>query len=242
MKLVTSAPSKPASRARRAASANVAGSAEALNWAVVWLPEGGELVTESYVNLIPTPQGGTHVTGLRAGLTEALREFCEFRNLLPRGVRITPEDVWEPVSFVLSVKMEDPQFSGQTKERLSSRECAAFLSGTVKDSLALWLNQHPDAGAGDDRNVREIEQKVPHPCVQTLAHGIPDPFDTRHLERSLQANHQNVFKLAIRLEDDVHPASPRAIPLTFANDTSCGRSESTTIEAAFPVTPPVLLF
>ncbi|MGB5542902.1 MAG: toprim domain-containing protein, partial [Gammaproteobacteria bacterium] len=101
---------------------------------------------ESYVNLIPTPQGGTHVTGLRAGLTEALREFCEFRSLLPRGLRITPEDVWEPVSYVLSVKMEDPQFSGQTKERLSSRECAAFLSGVVKDSLGLWLNQHPDAG------------------------------------------------------------------------------------------------
>ncbi|MGD8533705.1 MAG: DNA topoisomerase IV subunit B, partial [Gammaproteobacteria bacterium] len=125
---------------------SVEGKRESADWAILWVPEAGGQPAESYVNLIPTPQGGTHVTGLRAGLTEALREFCEFRNLLPRGVRITPEDVWEPVSFVLSVKMEDPQFSGQTKERLSSRECAAFLSGTVKDSLALWLNQHPDAG------------------------------------------------------------------------------------------------
>ncbi|MGB5587317.1 MAG: DNA topoisomerase IV subunit B [Gammaproteobacteria bacterium] len=125
---------------------SVDGGRESAEWALVWQPEGGGTPGESYVNLIPTPQGGTHVTGLRSGLTEALREFCEFRSLLPRGLRITPEDVWEPVSYVLSVKMEDPQFSGQTKERLSSRECAAFLSGVVKDSLGLWLNQHPDAG------------------------------------------------------------------------------------------------
>jgi topoisomerase-4 subunit B len=118
---------------------------EAAQWALVWAPGAGGLVAESYVNLIPTAQGGTHVNGLRAGLTEAVREFCEFRNLLPRGLRITPDDVWESVAFVLSVKMEDPQFSGQTKERLSSRECAAFLSGVVKDALALWLNQHPEA-------------------------------------------------------------------------------------------------
>ena len=119
---------------------------EAADWALVWAPGAGNPVAESYVNLIPTPQGGTHVNGLRAGLTEAVREFCEFRSLLPRGLRITPDDVWESVAFVLSVKMEDPQFSGQTKERLSSRECAPFLSGVVKDALALWLNQHPEAG------------------------------------------------------------------------------------------------
>ena len=122
------------------------GGRESAEWAMLWVPGAGGQPAESYVNLIPTPQGGTHVTGMRAGLTDAIREFCEFRNLLPRGVRIAPEDVWESVSYVLSVKMEDPQFSGQTKERLSSRECAAFLSGTVKDNLALWLNQHPDAG------------------------------------------------------------------------------------------------
>ena len=125
---------------------NLEGNAEAAEWALVWLPEGGNPVTESYVNLIPTVQGGTHVNGLRMGLTEAVREFCEFRNLLPRGVKIAPEDVWERVSYILSVKLQDPQFSGQTKERLSSRECAAFVSGVVKDALGLWLNQHPEAG------------------------------------------------------------------------------------------------
>jgi len=115
---------------------------EAAEWAVTWLPEDGEPVQESYVNLVPTTQGGTHVNGLRTGLTEAVREFCEFRNLLPRGVRIAPEDVWERISYVLSVKLEDPQFSGQTKERLSSRESATFVSGVVKDAFSLWLNQH----------------------------------------------------------------------------------------------------
>ncbi len=125
---------------------SLAGGDEAADWAVVWLPEGGDPVTESYVNLIPTPQGGTHVNGLRTGLTEAVREFCEFRNLLPRGVKIAPEDVWGRISYVLSVKLADPQFSGQTKERLSSRECAAFVSGVVKDAFSLWLNQHVDEG------------------------------------------------------------------------------------------------
>ncbi len=122
------------------------GQQEAAEWAVVWLPAGGEVVAESYVNLIPTPQGGTHVNGLRTGLTDAVREFCEFRNLLPRGVRLAPEDVWERCSYILSVKMTDPQFSGQTKERLSSRECAAFVSGVAKDAFSLWLNQHIEDG------------------------------------------------------------------------------------------------
>jgi len=119
---------------------------EAVDWALMWLPEGGDPVGESYVNLIPTAQGGTHVNGLRTGLTEAVREFCEFRNLLPRGVKLSPEDVWEKVSYILSVKMEDPAFSGQTKEKLSSRECAAFVSGVVKDAFSLWLNQHTELG------------------------------------------------------------------------------------------------
>lgn len=125
---------------------SLAGEREAVDWAVVWLPEGGEAVTESYVNLIPTAQGGTHVNGLRTGLTEALREFCEFRNLLPRGLKLAPEDVWDSVSYILSVKLADPQFSGQTKERLSSRECAAFVSGVVRDAFSLWLNQHTEMG------------------------------------------------------------------------------------------------
>ncbi|MBL3598817.1 MAG: DNA topoisomerase IV subunit B [gamma proteobacterium endosymbiont of Lamellibrachia anaximandri] len=125
---------------------NMEANTEAVAWAVVWLPEGGEAVTESYVNLIPTVQGGTHVNGLRSGLTDAVREFCEFRNLLPRGVKLTPDDVWARVSYVLSAKLLEPQFSGQTKERLSSRECAAFVSGVVKDAFSLWLNQHTDLG------------------------------------------------------------------------------------------------
>src|SRR5690606_18499356 len=120
---------------------------ETAEWAVTWLTDEGEGLAESYVNLIPTAQAGTHVNGLRTGLTEAIREFCEFRNLLPRGVRITPDDVWERICYVLSVKMQDPQFSGQTKERLSSRECASFVSGVVKDAFSLWLNQHTDAAA-----------------------------------------------------------------------------------------------
>lgn len=122
------------------------GNREQAEWAVAWLEEGSEWITESYVNLIPTAQGGTHVNGLRSGLTDALREFCEFRNLLPRGVRLTPEDVWGRCAYVLSVKLEDPQFSGQTKERLSSRECAAFVASVAKDAFALWLNQHTEEG------------------------------------------------------------------------------------------------
>jgi len=122
------------------------GNTETADWAVGWLAEGGEVVSESYVNLIPTTLGGTHVNGLRSGLTEAVREFCEFRNLMPRGVRLTPEDVWGRCCYVLSVKLSDPQFSGQTKERLSSRECAAFVSGVVKDAFSLWLNQNTGAG------------------------------------------------------------------------------------------------
>lgn len=117
---------------------------EGVAWAIAWLVEPSEVLTESYVNLIPTPQGGTHVNGLRAGATDAIREFCEFRNLIPRGVKITPEDAWQNVAFVLSAKVNEPQFVGQTKERLSSRECVPFISGVVKDALSLWLNQHTE--------------------------------------------------------------------------------------------------
>ena len=125
---------------------NLAGEREAVEWALLWLPEGGEAVQESYVNLIPTAQGGTHVNGLRQGLLDAMREFCEFRNLLPRGLKLAPEDIWERIAFVLSMKMQEPQFSGQTKERLSSREAAAFVSGVVKDAFSLWLNANPEQG------------------------------------------------------------------------------------------------
>jgi len=127
-------------------SGSIKGNNEALDWALVWTTDGGPSVTESYVNLIPTPQGGTHVNGLRTGLTNAMREFCDFRNLLPRGVALAPEDIWDGLSFVLSTKLEDPQFSGQTKERLSSRESAAFVAGVIKDNFSLWLNQHPETG------------------------------------------------------------------------------------------------
>jgi topoisomerase-4 subunit B len=123
-------------------TASFAGETEAVDWAIQWLPEGGEVTAESYVNLIPTAQGGTHVNGLRSGLLEAMREFCEIRNLLPRGVKLTAEDVWDRCCYVLSSKLGDPQFSGQTKERLSSREAAGFVSGVAKDAFALWLNQH----------------------------------------------------------------------------------------------------
>ena len=118
---------------------------DAVEFAVCWTAEG-ELVQESYVNLIPTAQHGTHANGLRSGLTESLREFCDFRNLLPRGVKIAPEDIWDRLSFVLSYKTADPQFSGQTKERLSSRNAAAFVEGATHDAFSLWLNQHVDLG------------------------------------------------------------------------------------------------
>jgi len=120
---------------------------EQVDWAVVWLPEDDtKKITESYVNLIPTIQGGTHVNGLRSGLAEALFEFCELHKLLPRGIKLTAEDLWDPCSYVLSVKIQDPQFAGQTKEKLSSRQCATFVAGVVQDAFSLWLNQHLQAG------------------------------------------------------------------------------------------------
>jgi len=132
-------------------SGSLKGTDSEATWALCWLPDGGggekgSFVQESYVNLIPTVQGGTHVNGLRTGLIESLREFCEHHNLLPRGVRLAPEDAWENLAYILSVKLKDPQFSGQTKERLSSRACATFVSGVVKDAFTLWLNQNVSAG------------------------------------------------------------------------------------------------
>ena len=116
------------------------------DWVVAWLTGDGEPLAESYVNLIPTPQGGTHVNGFRSGLTDAVREFCEFRSLVPRGLKLAPDDVWARCAYVLSLRIKDPQFSGQTKERLSNREAAPYLAGAVKDAFSLWLNQHTAEG------------------------------------------------------------------------------------------------
>ena len=118
------------------------GATEAVSWALLWLPEGGELIAESYVNLIPTVQGGTHVNGLRQGLLNAMTEYCEFRNKLPRGVKLTADDIWDRCAYILSLKMQDAQFAGQTKERLSSRQSAVFVAGVLKDAFSLWLNQN----------------------------------------------------------------------------------------------------
>ncbi len=122
------------------------GDREAVEWAVAWRVGDGTGVAESYVNLIPTAQGGTHVNGLRTGLTEGLRAFCERRDLLPRGLKLAPEDVWDSLSYVLSARLQEPQFTGQTKERLSSREAAAFVAGVVKDAFSLWLHAQPAVG------------------------------------------------------------------------------------------------
>ncbi|GGB46997.1 DNA topoisomerase IV subunit B [Shewanella inventionis] len=120
------------------------GELEAADWAITWLPEGGESLNESYVNLIPTPLGGTHVNGFRQGLLESMREFCEFRNLIPRGIKLSPDDIWDRAAFILSIKMQDPQFAGQTKEKLSSRQSSAFVSGIVRDAFSLWLNSNTE--------------------------------------------------------------------------------------------------
>jgi topoisomerase-4 subunit B len=154
---------------------------EIVDWAVAWIADG-ELVQESYVNLIPTAQHGTHVNGLRTGFTDALREFCDFRNLLPRGVKLAPEDVWDRVAFVLSLKMTDPQFSGQTKERLSSRQAAGFVEGAAHDAFSLWLNQHTEfgekiaqlaieraSGAPEDRKADRPQEGHPGPGIARQA-------------------------------------------------------------------------
>lgn len=120
----------------------VIGETEAVSWALSWLTEGGEQINESYVNLIPTALGGTHVNGLRQGLFKAMAEFCDFRNLLPKGVKLTADDVWGRCCYVLSLKMQEPQFAGQTKERLSSRQAASYVENSVKDAFSLWLNQN----------------------------------------------------------------------------------------------------
>ena len=118
--------------------------AEAADWALCWTPEQDAALAESYVNLVPTPGGGAHAAALRAGLTQAVREFAEARGKAPRGVKIAPEDVWERLNFVLSYKTENPQFAGQTKEKFVGRETA--LAGLVKDGFEAWLARHVREG------------------------------------------------------------------------------------------------
>ena len=117
-----------------------------LTWALQWVQGIADPISESYVNLIPTSQGGTHVNGTRSGLTEALKEFCDFRSLIPRGVKLTADDIWLNCSSIISAKVKDPQFTGQTKERLSSKEFSNISSQIIKDSFSLWLNQHTEEG------------------------------------------------------------------------------------------------
>ncbi len=128
---------------------------EEIEWSLTWPIDGTTGIQESYVNLIPTMQGGTHVAGFRAGLTDAIRDFAEYRNLLPRGIKLSPEDVWYGISFILSVRLEDPQFSGQRKEKLSSRNATSYVSGVIKDAFTLLLNQYSEAG--DQITARAIE-------------------------------------------------------------------------------------
>ncbi|MFT5606689.1 MAG: topoisomerase-4 subunit B [Parvicella sp.] len=115
-----------------------------VDWTICWVTDADELITESYVNLIPTAQGGTHVNGLRNAVTDAVREFCEFRELLPRNIKLSPDDIWNQCAYVLSIRIKDPQFSGQTKDKLSGREVAVFVQTGLKDAISLWLNQHID--------------------------------------------------------------------------------------------------
>ena len=130
-------------------------------WAIQWYVDslGSKLLNDSYVNLIPTPYGGTHVNGLRVGICEALREFCDFQRLLPRQVKLTADDVAASMNYVLSLKIQEPQFSGQTKERLSSRHCASLVSKIAKDSFSLWLNQHTEEATRIATLVIEAAQK-----------------------------------------------------------------------------------
>ena len=144
------------------------GEHEAVDWAVHWLAEPGEVVAESYVNLVPTPQGGAHVNGLRQGLLDAIRDFCESRRLLPRGVRLGGDDVWDNCCYLLSVKLDNPRFAGQTKERLNSRECAAFVSGVVKDALSQWLHRHVEMGERIAERVIEAARRRLKSAKKTL--------------------------------------------------------------------------
>ncbi|MGD9824643.1 DNA topoisomerase IV subunit B [Desulfobacter sp.] len=148
-------------------------------WAVNWGEEDSLDLEESYVNLIPTKLGGTHVNGFRSGLLESVKEFCKFRNLLPKGVFLTPEDIWQNVGYVLSVKLVEAQFSGQTKERLSSRHCAGLVNLQVRDAFSLWLNQNVAMGEALARaaieNAKSRERKRKKVPLKTRTSGASLP-------------------------------------------------------------------
>ena len=128
-------------------SCSKSGEDNALDFVLNWSTKPVKnLMNESYVNLIPTPQGGSHLNGFKAGLLESVKEFCEFRNLIPKGVKITADDVVQHSTFIISSKLTNPQFAGQTKERLDSKEHQAFVNSTTKDILSIWFNQHTEEG------------------------------------------------------------------------------------------------
>ena len=120
---------------------------QALDVAVNWTEEtSNNLLKETYVNLIPTALGGSHLNGFKSGLLEAIKEFCDYRNLIPKGIKINSDDILANCIFVISSKLKNPQFAGQTKERLDSKDHMSFVSSSTKDSLSIWLNQHTEEG------------------------------------------------------------------------------------------------
>lgn len=128
-------------------SCSKSGDDNALDFVLNWSTKPAKnLMNESYVNLIPTAQGGSHLNGFKTGLLESVKEFCEFRNLIPKGLKITADDVVQHSTFIISSKLTNPQFAGQTKERLDSKDHQAFVNSTTKDILSIWFNQHTEEG------------------------------------------------------------------------------------------------
>ncbi|QJC30822.1 DNA topoisomerase IV subunit B [Enterobacteriaceae endosymbiont of Macroplea appendiculata] len=139
-----------------------------LDWAVLWIPNNNYCITESYVNLIPTIYGGTHVNGLKLGLLEGIKNFCLLHNMLSKNIKLCSDDIWTHCSYILSLKIQDPQFTGQTKERLSSRQCTIFVANIVRDAFILWLNQNIKIGthianmviSNAQKRIRESKKKI----------------------------------------------------------------------------------
>ena len=136
---------------------------EGAMWAIAWTPDG-DLVTESYVNMIPTRHGGTHVAGLREGVYNAIKNFIDLHAMGQRGLKVVPEDVWSRANFVLAVKMLDPQFKGQVKNELISRDAVKLVAQMVRDPFELWLNQHVDEGKRiAELVIRQAHERAPAP-------------------------------------------------------------------------------